>query len=389
MRAALQAKANPNKLADKSVFGPIVRHPKRAPGWVKDLSIQARLKVNAPGDRYEQEADRVANQVMRMPVADVQRQTCSCGEKAGTGGKFEDGEKPRVEVQRKAPGEGVGVAGHLTAPPIVSQVLAQPGRPLDKPTQNFMASRFGHDFSRVRVHTGSEAGKAADRINARAFTAANNIVFGENQYAPQHAAGRELLAHELVHVVQQEGTGKDPQTVSRYYVDDCDKADEDFRSSADGRATAMAKEAVTALERYKKDDTNGQADKKVNDLLVDHFAFQGVGAHLNAVIKGFRKIRNKFVADDYTYECEDDCDSAYAYVYQVWSDVHICMNKLKPKGKDFAAHVFLHEMAHFSAGAGDLEYYYYGGSSENTSLHPDDAVSNADSYEGFADQLYK
>jgi len=151
----------------------------------------------------------------------------------------------------------------------------------------------------------------------------------------------------------------------------------------------MAKEAVTALERYKKDDPNGQADKKVNDLLVDHFAFQGVGAHLNAVIKGFRKIRNKFVADDYTYECEDDCDSAYAYVYQVWSDVHICMNKLKPKGKDFAAHVFLHEMAHFSAGAGDLEYYYYGGSSENTSLHPDDAVSNADSYEGFADQLYK
>lgn len=352
---------------------------------IADSNLQPKLKVNAPRDQYEQEADRVADMVMRMPEPAVQRKTYSCGKEAGQDGMCEDWKnRQRMNVQRKSADEG----GQMTVPPVVGQVLAQPGRLMDGPTRHFMASRFGHDFNDVRIHTGPEAGKAADSIKALAFTAGNDIVFGQNQYAPQQTAGRALLAHELVHVLQNGGTMV-PQTVSRYYIDDCDDADKDFRSSADGKATAMAKKALSTLEKYKKEDQLDRADKKVSDLLDDHFGFYGVGPHLNAVIKGFNEIKNKFVADDYTYECEDDCDSEYAYVYSFWSDIHICMNKLKKKGKDFAAHVFLHEMSHYIAGTDDLKYYYYGKASDTSTLHPNDAISNADSYEGFADQVYK
>src|SRR5262249_15068738 len=77
------------------------------------------------------------------------------------------------------------------------------GRPLDRSISNFMESRFGFDFSRVRVHTDSRAASSARAIDARAYTAGTHVVFAEGQFAPSTADGRRLLAHELTHVVQQ------------------------------------------------------------------------------------------------------------------------------------------------------------------------------------------
>jgi hypothetical protein len=77
------------------------------------------------------------------------------------------------------------------------------GKPLDDSTRIFMESRFGFDFSKVRIHTSERDAKLAESVNARAYTVGNNIVFGSNQYNPNNFDGRTLLAHELVHVVQQ------------------------------------------------------------------------------------------------------------------------------------------------------------------------------------------
>ncbi|MGB9632210.1 MAG: DUF4157 domain-containing protein [Chloroflexaceae bacterium] len=88
-------------------------------------------------------------------------------------------------------------------PPIVHEVLRSPGQPLDAETRAFMEPRFGHDFSRVRVHTDARAAESARAVNALAYTVGRDVVFGAGQYAPGASAGRRLLAHELAHVVQQ------------------------------------------------------------------------------------------------------------------------------------------------------------------------------------------
>ena len=93
-------------------------------------------------------------------------------------------------------------------PGIVHGVLRSPGKPLSPPVRAHMESRFGKDFSQVRVHTGEAAAEASQAVAARAFTAGRSIVFGAGQYQPETGAGRKLIAHELTHVVQQgAGTG--------------------------------------------------------------------------------------------------------------------------------------------------------------------------------------
>ncbi|HEY6141019.1 MAG TPA: DUF4157 domain-containing protein, partial [Thermoanaerobaculia bacterium] len=88
-------------------------------------------------------------------------------------------------------------------PPIVGHVLRSPGRPLDRHTRELMGSRFGHDFSQVRVHTDERAAASAHAVNALAYTVGRDIVFAAGRYAPATTAGQKLLAHELAHTVQQ------------------------------------------------------------------------------------------------------------------------------------------------------------------------------------------
>ena len=149
---------------------------KRKPG------LQAKLKINPPGDRYEQEADRMAETVMRSPAPAVRRMPIT----------------PLLQRAATAP-------GGMAAPASVDQVLSSPGQPLDAGTRAFMEPRFGHNFSRVRIHTDAQAAASAQAVQARAYTVGSDMVFGAGQYAPGTAAGRRLLAHELTHVVQQQG----------------------------------------------------------------------------------------------------------------------------------------------------------------------------------------
>ena len=97
--------------------------------------------------------------------------------------------------------------GPQTVPPIVHEVLRSAGQPLDAATRAFMEQRFGHDFSRVRVHTDPRAAGSARAVSALAYTLGQHMVFSAGQYAPGTTAGKRLLAHELTHVVQQGETG--------------------------------------------------------------------------------------------------------------------------------------------------------------------------------------
>ncbi|NIM15976.1 MAG: DUF4157 domain-containing protein, partial [Candidatus Aminicenantes bacterium] len=78
------------------------------------------------------------------------------------------------------------------------------GQPLPESTRTFFEPRFGYDFSKVRVHTDAKAAETAKSINAKAFTTGKDVVFGAGQYSPGTSIGRGLLAHELIHVLQQE-----------------------------------------------------------------------------------------------------------------------------------------------------------------------------------------
>ncbi len=147
----------------------------------KRLGLQTKLTVNEPGDIYEQEADRIADQVMAAPA----HSSVSCA-------------PPRI--QRFA----VQPTGQTDeAPASVDQALASPGRPLEPPLRQDMEQRFGSDFSRVRVHSGAAAEQSARDVNAHAYTVGHNIVFGAGRFAPGTHQGRRLIAHELTHVVQQ------------------------------------------------------------------------------------------------------------------------------------------------------------------------------------------
>jgi hypothetical protein len=172
----------------------------------RSLLVQRKLSVNTPGDQYEREADQLADRVMRqgggpptagrslLPASGVQRVCKNCAQDDD-------------EVVRRSTRGGAVVSG-VAAPPIVSRVLSGGGgQPLDGSTRQFMESRIGLDFSQVRIHSGEYAAESASAIQARAYTAGEQVVFGRGEYRLQTEDGQRLLAHELAHVGQQRRAG--------------------------------------------------------------------------------------------------------------------------------------------------------------------------------------
>ena len=143
-------------------------------------------------DAFEQEAESAAAHV----AADLPGRRCSCG---GSGGECPQCRAKRLSLQRSS--LRTGRAARVT--PAVDRVLSRPGRALDAPVRGLMEERFGVEFGDVRIHSDGEAASAARTVDAAAFTVGADIVFGRDRYAPQTAAGKRLLAHELTHVLQQ------------------------------------------------------------------------------------------------------------------------------------------------------------------------------------------
>lgn len=141
--------------------------------------IQSKLKINAPGDEYEQEADSVADRIMRMPEQGILQRNS-------------------LHVPPFTPVAQNVFSGHAAI-----NNLKSGGQPLPESTRSYFEPRFGVDFSSVRIRADREAAEAAHSIHAKAFTYDNTIAFNAGEYAPESRTGQELIAHELTHVVQQ------------------------------------------------------------------------------------------------------------------------------------------------------------------------------------------
>ncbi|MBS1510474.1 MAG: DUF4157 domain-containing protein [Bacteroidetes bacterium] len=174
------------------------------PAAASGVKVQRKLSIGAVNDPLEYEADAVADKVMSMqqlPVsgsavnAGLQRKCAHCEEEE--------------QLQRKPLSSFIqkkeAAAGVTASEAVSDQINAGrgSGSPMDSNTLSFMESRFGTDFSNVKIHTGGEAIQLSRELNAKAFTTGNDIYFNEGQYNPGSAAGKHLLAHELTHTVQQ------------------------------------------------------------------------------------------------------------------------------------------------------------------------------------------
>lgn len=160
------------------------------------LSVQPKLIVGPTDDPFEKEADTTADRIMRMSdklifqtqpsSLPIQRKCASCEE------------EDKIQMKREA------TAGkEMTVPAIVQSVINSRGQSLERNTRSFMESRFGYDFGNVQVHNDPLAHQSSSEINALAYTHRNHIVFNAGQFRPDTNSGKELLAHELVHVIQQ------------------------------------------------------------------------------------------------------------------------------------------------------------------------------------------
>lgn len=213
--------------------------------------VQPKLRISQPGDAFEQEADRVADWVVRMPEPDrpserkgissihhqtdsgkftqrltthrsplladaddrehlpaklIQRETVT-DEQEDAGEPLRAGEKEEeIVLMTKAIAAPYSVP-HSTPKSINNALDSMPhnGEPLLLGLRSFFEPRFGHDFSQVRIHTGAHATRLAQMVHARAFTYGNNIVFANREYNPGTPRGLHLIAHELTHTVQQTG----------------------------------------------------------------------------------------------------------------------------------------------------------------------------------------
>jgi len=194
----------------------------------KKQRLQTKLKVNEPGDSYEREADRIADQLLATPA------------------HYDIGDAP-PRIQRFS-GESHGQVEE--APASVDDALTGPGRPLESTLRQDMEQRFGRDFSTVRVHTGAAAEQSAEDVNAHAYTVGHNIVLGDGRFDAKTHEGRRLIAHELTHVVQQ--SNADQSSVHESHQ---------LRGSS-GAVIAPSQPGVIGLQRKTKRSPGGSSSKQ-------------------------------------------------------------------------------------------------------------------------------
>ena len=270
----LRSRGQPLELAARVCTEPRFDHDlSRVPvRTAAPMMIQAKLSIGQPGDKYEREADRVADMVISMPDPGVQRQVGPEEEEETVQPKplvvqitpllQRQVEPEEEEIQLKAADhtylqrqeeaqeeeekeetasiqtKRVGGSMPQLGPGLAARVgsLRGGGQPLPKSVRASFEHRFGTDFSQVRVHTNKQASETAQAVKARAYTMGRDVVFAPGQYVPDTTQGRRLLAHELTHVVQQ---GKDPRSTALRSI----------QRAQTGRPTAQAPYFTYRLDR--------------------------------------------------------------------------------------------------------------------------------------------
>jgi hypothetical protein len=198
--------------------------------------VQKKLAVGASGDRFEREADHVARRAVSgtegavyipptisalgaqrapLPPAAKEKPEDSASKKrtpvqrkpASSIPRVDEDKKPGAKAQRDATDGGEAGVAPASVESSIGQMQAGGGNALDGGARSMMESRLAHDFSGVRVHHDSGAARAAQALHSRAFTVGRDVFFNAGEYRPHTTSGRELIAHELTHTVQQAGPG--------------------------------------------------------------------------------------------------------------------------------------------------------------------------------------
>lgn len=358
----------------------------------------------------------------------ILQRKCACGGTPGPDGECAECRKKRL--QRKAINHA-----ESSVPPIVHDVLRSPGEPLDTTTRTLLESRFGHDFGRVsvhsklpqgssrtpvigpvhdryereadaaasrvaaatpmagersadfgsvRVHNDSRAAESAHALDARAYTLGHHIVFGAGRYAPRTSEGRGLLAHELTHVVQQNGPatgilqrnpddkgGQEEKPAAKFAG--CDTDQQSKVSDAVKQAVGLASRAVQAFEREFPLSYELSAMR-------EHFGSIG-SDQKSTIIERYKHIQDNVGSKIYT------CAKRGKKVRSGNEVVDLCGQAPCPGNEitlfpDFgkavcpAGPVVLHEAAHNAGACDDID--------KGRSYPPASAEDNAYSYEYFA-----
>lgn len=211
--------------------------------------LQPKLEVNQPGDKYEREAERLAEQVMEMSDLAVakrgereERRTEATAVTDGSGSGSETEQEQQIEGAVGA-GEPLSATIQAGAPPIPTLgkarglksptertdasrvdgrtergIMSHTGQPLSNSVRSFFEARFGEDFGDVRVHTDNRSDRLTRSLEAKAFTVGSDIFFRSEAYSPHSEEGKHLMAHELAHVVQQRSSPELSRRIQRWVL---------------------------------------------------------------------------------------------------------------------------------------------------------------------------
>ena len=319
--------------------------------------IQAKLSVGQPGDIYEQEADRVADAVMRMPEPIGIRHV------------------EEIIQNKQQSDHDIEVAPDVEAR---INLLRGGGQPLPYSVRTLFEPRFGYDFRQVRVHTDARAAETARAVNARAYTLGHDVVFGAGQYETGTAEGQRLIAHELTHVVQQT---ENIQRAKSKVHNDLGTEKKDAES-----ALKKAEQMVNKSQIY----MGGKRMERYQTWYDSNYVAANATAtkRFDGAKNGWVKIHSVCLSKTIEFDCSARNENYYAAVDT--SDGRYKMNLGKDfwnaaeTGRDSRGGAIVHEISHEEV---DTDDHVYGeaGAKQLAQNDPEKAIDNADNWEYFAE----
>lgn len=227
--------------------------------------IQRKIEVGPVDDPLEREADAMADHVMRMPEPHlVQRKCAHCEEEekmqrkplasfiqrkcAHCKEEEQAHRKPLISFIQRRESSGHDLVGEGDQISSRIQATRGGGSTMNSTTKSFMESRFGADFSNIKIHTDSNAAGLSKDLNAQAFTIGNDIYFNDGKFSPGSDEGKHLLAHELTHTLQQKTTSA-PSTVRRLVRDSLVNCPGHHVGAPDRHAVTLLNNALAIIDR--------------------------------------------------------------------------------------------------------------------------------------------
>jgi hypothetical protein len=360
-----------------------VNHSNSQTSFFKPV-IQPKLSVNEPGDHYEQEADAMADRVMRMSTPTMSEPPFFKPVQTAIQRKCEHCEEEEKLHRKESSGAETHGGNELDS---YVGSLGSSGQALPESSRQFFEPRFGQDFSNVRIHTDSVAAKSAQSINALAYTTGNNIVFNNGQYSPESDSGKKLMAHELTHVVQQGGSVQAKQIQRLGANNGCNAT----QAGAIHQAIYDARGWINNMQAKVSATPNGA--NVLGALRRNFGTTYGVAANLTMIVDRIQRVYN--VLSSLTVNCDPGTD-AFCVARNCGFTVAgsllsvICPHTITTSG-NYLTGCVLHEAFHatYSNFAVD-EYSGWHGAAQGTAGYPGpgvDPLLNADSYTTFVMDL--